>query len=133
MYIISSKLKIILKKSIDILFINNLFFFSVPEIGDVLDLSVYNVSVHTVRLTWQPPVVHEKCVSNYLIIQCVAKLCNNTTVLATDYTASNLEPCTRYYFTVKTVTQTVQSAGVNETVRTASPSKYKLLWKLNRE
>ncbi|XP_050457145.1 receptor-type tyrosine-protein phosphatase beta isoform X2 [Cataglyphis hispanica] len=94
--------------------------YNISEIGDVLDLSV-NVSVHTIRLTWQPPVVHEKCVSNYFIIQCVAKLCNNSTVLATNYIASNLEPCTRYYFTIKTITQTVQSAGVNKTVRTASP------------
>ncbi|XP_029664707.1 tyrosine-protein phosphatase 10D isoform X3 [Formica exsecta] len=94
---------------------------NISEIGDVLHLSVYNVSVYIIRLTWQPPVVHEKCVSNYSIIQCTAKLCHETAVLATNYTANNLEPCTRYHFTIKTVTQTVQSAGVNETARTASP------------
>ncbi|CAL1677550.1 unnamed protein product [Lasius platythorax] len=94
---------------------------TIPEIGDVLHLSVRNVSVNIVQLTWQPPVVHEKCISNYSIAQCDEKFCNETAVLATNYTADNLKPCTRYHFTVKTVTQTVQSAGVNETAKTASP------------
>ncbi|XP_029156129.1 tyrosine-protein phosphatase 10D isoform X2 [Nylanderia fulva] len=95
---------------------------TIPEIGDVLELSVQNVSVNIVQLTWQPPAVHETCISNYLITQCDSeKSCNETVVFTTNYTADNLEPCTRYHFTVKTVTQTVQSAGVNQTAKTASP------------
>ncbi|XP_072746407.1 receptor-type tyrosine-protein phosphatase H-like isoform X2 [Anoplolepis gracilipes] len=94
----------------------------ISEIGDVLNLTVHNVNVNIVQLTWQPPVIHEKCISNYSITQCDEKaVCNETAVLATNYTANNLEPCTQYHFTVKTVAQTVQSSGVNETATTTSP------------
>lgn len=116
-------IKIQAKNPINILDILISSFFSVSEIGDVRYLSVHNVSVNTVQLSWQPPEVHEKCVSNYSIIQCDKKSCKNITSLATNYTVNDLDPCTQYYFTVKTVAQTVQSAGVNETAKTTSPRK----------
>ncbi|GAB1864958.1 protein-tyrosine-phosphatase [Camponotus japonicus] len=95
--------------------------YDISEIGDVRNLSVHNVSINTVQLSWQPPEVHEKCVSNYSITQCDKKSCKNITSLVTNYTVNNLNPCTQYYFTVKTVALTVQSAGVNETAKTTSP------------
>ncbi|XP_012230873.2 receptor-type tyrosine-protein phosphatase H isoform X1 [Linepithema humile] len=94
---------------------------TISEIGDVFDLTVRNISVKTIQLAWQAPVANAKCISNYSIEQCDESSCNETTVVATNYTANDLNPCTEYHFTVKTVTQTVQSAGLNETAKTASP------------
>ncbi|XP_011869291.1 PREDICTED: tyrosine-protein phosphatase 10D isoform X2 [Vollenhovia emeryi] len=96
---------------------------AISEIGDVDSLSARTVSVSAVQLTWQAPATHAKCVSSYSIARCNDKSCDETTVSAavTNYTANNLEPCTEYHFTVKTVTPSVESAGVNETATTASP------------
>ncbi|XP_018400416.1 PREDICTED: receptor-type tyrosine-protein phosphatase beta isoform X1 [Cyphomyrmex costatus] len=94
-----------------------------PEFWDaeVISLSTRTISVNVIQLTWQAPAIHEKCISNYSITQCDGKSCNKTTAFVTNYTANDLEPCTEYYFTVKTVTLSVESCGVNKTGKTASP------------
>lgn len=89
-------------------------------------LSVYVISVEAIQLTWQAPAEHVKCISNYSIAQCNGGSCEETTVHTVEYTANNLKPCTDYYFTVKTVTPSVKSVGINQTAKTASPSKFKL-------
>ncbi|TGZ50782.1 receptor-type tyrosine-protein phosphatase beta-like isoform X1 [Temnothorax longispinosus] len=94
---------------------------AIPEIGDVVSLSVGNVSVNDIELTWQAPEMYAKCISNYWIAQCDEKSCNETTVSVTTYIANDLEPCTKYRFTVKTVTPSVESVGVDQTAETASP------------
>lgn len=86
-------------------------------------LNAHTVSINVIQLTWQAPAVHVKCISNYSIVQCVGKSCNEIAVSVTNYTVNNLEPCTEYQFTVKTVTASVESIGINKTARTASPSK----------
>ncbi|XP_011175573.2 tyrosine-protein phosphatase 10D isoform X2 [Solenopsis invicta] len=93
----------------------------IPEIGDVVYLSVYVISVEAIQLTWQAPAEHVKCISNYSIAQCNGGSCEETTVHTVEYTANNLKPCTDYYFTVKTVTPSVKSVGINQTAKTASP------------
>ncbi|XP_011136579.1 phosphatidylinositol phosphatase PTPRQ isoform X2 [Harpegnathos saltator] len=94
---------------------------AIPEIGEVRSLSVGAFDVNTVQLTWLAPEKHANCVSNYSILQCIGQSCNATTVSAVNYTANNLEMCTQYNFTVKTLTLTVESAGVNTSATTASP------------
>lgn len=90
----------------------------------MVDLSVHNVSVNVIQLVWQAPANYAKCISNYLINQCNETSCNEIKIATTNYTANDLEPCTEYNFTVKTVTPTVESTGVTKTVRTTSPSEY---------
>ncbi|XP_011694780.1 PREDICTED: receptor-type tyrosine-protein phosphatase eta isoform X2 [Wasmannia auropunctata] len=94
---------------------------TISEVGDVISLSARTISVNVIQLTWQAPAIDAKCISNYSITQCDKKSCNETSVSATNYTANDLEPCTEYHFTVKTVTPSVKSAGVNQTAKTASP------------
>lgn len=89
-------------------------------------LKAQTVSINIIQLTWQAPAMHVKCISDYSILQCNEKSnCNESAVSASflNYTAKYLEPCTEYQFTVKTVTPTVNSTGVNGTAKTASPSK----------
>lgn len=98
-------------------------------------LSAHTISVDVIQLTWQAPAMYAKCISNYSIVQCdVHEIsCSETAVSvkhATNYTVNNLEPCTEYHFTVKTVTPSVVSTGVNQTARTASPSKLEPSWEL---
>ncbi|XP_036149431.1 tyrosine-protein phosphatase 10D isoform X2 [Monomorium pharaonis] len=66
--------------------------------------------------------MHVKCISNYSIVWCdKGESCNETSVLVANHTVNNLEPCTEYRFTVKTVTPSVESVGVNQIAKTASP------------
>lgn len=92
----------------------------------MVSLSARTVSVSVIQLTWQAPAVHAKCISNYSVVQCDGKSCNEIAVSVTNYTANDLEQCTEYRFVVKTMTPSVESAGVNQTAKTASPSKLKL-------
>ncbi|KAG5345078.1 PTPRB phosphatase, partial [Acromyrmex charruanus] len=89
--------------------------------ADVISLSARTISVNVIQLTWQKPAIHDKCISNYSITQCDERSCNKTAVFVTNYTAYDLEICTEYYFTVKTVMLSVESYGVNETAKTVSP------------
>jgi len=92
----------------------------------VVSLRARTISVNVIQLTWQAPVVDPKCIVNYSITQYNGESRYKTTVFVTNYTANNLEPCTEYRFTVKTVASSVESVGVNQTAKTASPSKLKL-------
>ncbi|RLU19008.1 hypothetical protein DMN91_009366 [Ooceraea biroi] len=96
--------------------------YTISDIGDVLDLT-HNVSMNVIELAWRAPVEHARCISSYSITQCdgSSSACSKINVSATNYTASDLEPCTEYHFTVKTLTPTVESAGVNDTAKTTSP------------
>ncbi|XP_018309941.1 receptor-type tyrosine-protein phosphatase beta isoform X2 [Mycetomoellerius zeteki] len=96
---------------------------AIPEFwdADVISLSARTINVNVIQLTWQAPAIHEKCISNYSITQCDEKSCNKTAVLVTNYTTNDLELCTEYHFTVKTVMLSVESYGVNETAKTVSP------------
>ncbi|KAL0134795.1 hypothetical protein PUN28_001517 [Cardiocondyla obscurior] len=94
---------------------------NIAEIGNVVSLNATTISVDTIQLTWQPPATHSMCISGYSITQCDETSCNETAVSNANYTAGDLEPCTEYRFTVKTVTPSVESIGANQTAKTASP------------
>ncbi|XP_014484080.1 PREDICTED: tyrosine-protein phosphatase 10D isoform X2 [Dinoponera quadriceps] len=94
---------------------------TISEIGDVRFLNVSAVDLNSVQLTWLAPEKHTRCISNYSITQCIGQSCNETAVPVTNYIADNLEQCTQYNFTVKTVTLIVESAGANASAKTVSP------------
>ncbi|XP_043503458.1 tyrosine-protein phosphatase 10D-like [Polistes fuscatus] len=83
-----------------------------------------------VELTWDTPNKYINCINYYKVIKCIENNCdeNNKEVNITHitkYIEQNLDPCTKYTYTIKIVTNSTESAGETKShiTRTITPGE----------
>ncbi|XP_012279804.1 tyrosine-protein phosphatase 10D isoform X2 [Orussus abietinus] len=90
------------------------------DVGDVTDLEA-TTGTSWISLSWKPPKESPNCVHRYFVKVCSEKECKTKDLAppSTEYKAVDLEPCTKYVFTVTTFGKASESAGAEKSATTA--------------
>ncbi|XP_015179921.1 PREDICTED: tyrosine-protein phosphatase 10D isoform X2 [Polistes dominula] len=99
-------------------------------ISELNNIEINNENETGLKLTWDVPNKYINCIDYYKVIKCIENNCdeNNKEVNITkntNYTEMSLEPCTKYIYTIKIVTNSAESTGetISHITRTITPGE----------